>query len=206
MFDKIAHEFMGVAAILNFASPEEQQDGKQYGSPLGGNPDAPNNPYWQLGFSALGIFASIGGGLGAGMRKIGKGIGWLAGKIRGRFGQFAADFMKILKPGPTRELAQLITRSKELPEKIGRSVTAGNEGVFRKSAGEVAEELKLAGEAKRAEQLLEDVDAIIKEKLNKPWKPAIPRDKVDFEKSLNTDKAYDPYKADRTGQKTIRPH
>jgi hypothetical protein len=54
---EMAKTLEGLAAILNLAPQEEQQNGKQYGSPLGGNQNAPNNPSWQLGFAALGKLA-----------------------------------------------------------------------------------------------------------------------------------------------------
>ena len=174
-FEKVAHELTGLAAILNLAPPEEQENGRKYGSPLGGNQNAPNNPYWQLGFAALGIFSSIGAELGAGVRTIGKGIGWLASKIGGKFGQWSDDIVKIFRARPVRPPSQLTDELSEMARKIGRNVRPGTESVFRESAQEVAERLRQEGKAELAEQYLKQVDEAIKQAL----KPKIEVPKVE---------------------------
>ncbi|MBI2737402.1 MAG: toxin [Rhodospirillales bacterium] len=64
-FEKISHELTGIAAILNLAPPEDQPNGKKFGSPLGANPNAPNDPRWQFGFAIAGLVAAIGAELAA---------------------------------------------------------------------------------------------------------------------------------------------
>lgn len=122
VFERISHELTGLAAILNLAPPVDQPDGKKYGSPLGGNPDAPNDPTYQFGFAIAGLFAAVGGQI----RAVGKALAGVAERLVVR-----ARLWWLGRTVAPQALAQM--SGTKAAEYFGKYVVYGNKALMGKT-------------------------------------------------------------------------